>query len=176
MTASTPPVVAVVMGVAGSGKTAVGSRLAERLGVAYVDGDDLHPPENIAKMSGGHPLDDADREPWLQTIGRWLHDHRDHGAIATCSALKRSYRDLLRGCCPDLPFVHLAGDRDLIVERAGAREGHFMPASLVDSQFAILEPLGADEAGITLDVTGSVDDLVERAAAWLVSRTTPVDR
>ncbi len=90
MTASTPPVVAVVMGVAGSGKTAVGSRLAARLGLAYVDGDDLHPPQNIAKMSAGRPLDDADREPWLQTIGRWLHDHRESGAITTCSALKRS--------------------------------------------------------------------------------------
>ncbi|MCI1746794.1 MAG: gluconokinase [Acidipropionibacterium sp.] len=168
--ASTLPVTAVVMGVSGAGKSAVGVRLAARFGAAFIDGDDLHPPENIAKMAAGHPLDDADRRPWLLAVGRWLREHRAEGAIAACSALKRSYRDLLRQACPGVVFIHLAGGRDLIIERVAARQHHFMPAGLVDSQFATLEPLGADEQGITLDVTGPVQEVAGRAAAWLTER------
>lgn len=167
MTEPTTSPIAIIMGVAGSGKTAVGGRLAERLGVPYVDGDDLHPQANIDKMSAGHPLDDDDRRPWLITIGEWLHDHRETGAVATCSALRRSYRDLLRRSCPGVPFIHLAGSRDLIVERVSGREGHFMPASLVDSQFDTLEPLEPDEPGITVEVTATVDEIVDRTVAWL---------
>lgn len=167
MTEPTTPPIAIIMGVAGSGKTAVGGRLAERLGVPYVDGDDLHPQANIDKMSAGHPLDDDDRRPWLITIGECLHDHRETGAVATCSALRRSYRDLLRRSCPGVPFIHLAGSRDLIVERVSGREGHFMPASLVDSQFDTLEPLEPDEPGITVEVTATVDEIVDRTVAWL---------
>lgn len=167
MTEPTTSPIAIIMGVAGSGKTAVGGRLAERLGVPYVDGDDLHPQANIDKMSAGHPLDDDDRRPWLITIGEWLHDHRETGAVATCSALRRSYRDLLRRSCPGAPFIHLAGSRDLIVERVSGREGHFMPASLVDSQFDTLEPLEPDEPGITVEVTATVDEIVDRTVAWL---------
>lgn len=173
MTEPTTPPIAIIMGVAGSGKTAVGGRLAERLGVPYVDGDDLHPQANIDKMSAGHPLDDDDRRPWLITIGEWLHDHRETGAVATCSALRRSYRDLLRRSCPGVPFIHLAGTRDLIVERVSGREGHFMPASLVDSQFDTLEPLEPDEPGITVEVTATVDEIVDRAAAWLAGHDAP---
>lgn len=167
MTEPTTSPIAIIMGVAGSGKTAVGGRLAERLGVPYVDGDDLHPQANIDKMSAGHPLDDDDRRPWLITIGEWLHDHRETGAVATCSALRRSYRDLLRRSCPGVPFIHLAGSQDLIVERVSGREGHFMPASLVDSQFDTLEPLEPDEPGITVEVTATVDEIVDRTVAWL---------
>ncbi|WP_366918046.1 gluconokinase, partial [Acidipropionibacterium jensenii] len=171
-----PPLV-VVMGVSGSGKSALGTRLAARLDLAFVDGDDLHPARNIAKMAAGHPLDDADREPWLQIIGRWLEDHRDRGGVVACSALRRSYRDLIREHCPEVVFLHLAGNRDLIVERVAARSHHFMPASLVDSQFATLEPLGPDEAGTTLDIARTIPDLVVEAAHWLArSRPTAPPR
>lgn len=177
MTDPTSPPIAVIMGVAGSGKTVVGSRLASRLKVPFIDGDDLHPQANIDKMSAGHPLDDKDREPWLITIGQWLHDHRETGAVATCSALKRSYRDLLRHACPGVPFIHLTGSRDLIVARVSGREGHFMPASLVDSQFETLEPLGPDEPGTTLDVAAPVSELVGRAASWLTGHALhPITR
>lgn len=167
MTPQDAPVVAVVMGVAGCGKTAVGSAIARRLGLDFIDGDDLHPASNVAKMAAGHPLDDADRRPWLEEVARWLHDHRAQGAIAGCSALKRSYRDLLRAGCPGLVFIHLAGDRDLIAHRVAARSAHFMPVSLVDSQFATLEPLGDDEAGITLNAAGTLREVVDAAADWL---------
>lgn len=169
MTPPTTRPVAVVMGVAGSGKTEIGTRLARRLGIEFVDGDDLHPAANVAKMSAGHALNDDDRRPWLETIGGWLADHRAPGGIAACSALKRSYRDLLRSAVPGLPFIHLTGNRDLMVERVGNRTGHYMPASLVDSQFATLEPLGEDEAGLTLDVDTTIEALVSSAQAWLTA-------
>ncbi len=152
----------VVMGVAGSGKTTVGRGLADALGVPFVDGDDLHPPANIAKMARGAPLDDDDRRPWLEAVGAWLAE-RPAGVVA-CSALKRSYRDLLRTAAPGAVFLHLSADRDAIVERVADRPGHFMPASLVDSQFADLEPLGGDEAGATIDV-GHLDVAASVCAA-----------
>ncbi|GAA1988974.1 gluconokinase [Kitasatospora viridis] len=161
----------VVMGVAGVGKTTVARLLADRLGLPYAEADDFHPAANIAKMSAGIPLDDADRAPWLRAIAGWLHERgrAGTGGVVTCSALKRGYRDLLRAGCADVRFLHLDGGHDLIAARIAARTGHFMPASLLDSQYALLEPLQADEPGAVLPV-GERDtphDLVEKAAALL---------
>ncbi|WP_079056899.1 gluconokinase, GntK/IdnK-type [Streptomyces niveiscabiei] len=158
---STPQVV-VVMGVAGTGKTTIGPLLAARLGVPYAEGDDFHPPANIAKMSAGTPLDDDDRWPWLDSIGAWAHERAGLGGVVSCSALKRSYRDRLRAAAPGLLFVHLSGSRELIGERMGHREGHFMPTALLDSQFAALEPLQADEAGVVVEVSGRPEEIAER--------------
>lgn len=158
---------AVVMGVAGCGKTTVGTALAERLGVGFADADAFHPAANVAKMHRGEELTDADREPWLRAIAAWLDERRDVGTVVTCSALKRRYRDLLRAHEPDLPFLHLAGPIQVAYERVSGREGHFMPASLVDEQYAELEPLAADERGLTLDFTRPVAELVEECAAYL---------
>ena len=158
------PHVVVVMGVAGTGKTTIGPLLADRLGVPYAEGDDFHPPANISKMSAGTPLEDADRWPWLDAIGDWAHGRSGLGGVVSCSALKRSYRDRLRASAPGVVFVHLAGDRVLIEDRMTHRQGHFMPTALLDSQFATLQPLGADEAGVVVDVTGSPEEITERAA------------
>nr|WP_107104002.1 gluconokinase, GntK/IdnK-type [Streptomyces niveiscabiei] len=150
------------MGVAGTGKTTIGPLLAARLGVPYAEGDDFHPPANIAKMSAGTPLDDDDRWPWLDSIGAWAHERAGLGGVVSCSALKRSYRDRLRAAAPGLLFVHLSGSRELIGERMGHREGHFMPTALLDSQFAALEPLQADEAGVVVEVSGRPEEIAER--------------
>ena len=147
------------MGVSGCGKTTVGEALAGRLGVPFADADDFHPRANIDKMSRGEPLDDGDRRPWLDAIGRWLGERPD-GAVASCSALKRTYRDQLRGHADELSFLHLTGDRELLARRQAGRPGHFMPASLLDSQLATLEPLGPDEQGLTVDIDRSVDAIV----------------
>ena len=171
---SGPPLV-TVMGVSGSGKTTVGAALAQRLGVPFADADDFHPAENIAKMSAGQPLDDLDRLPWLHTLGRWQAAHAATGAVVSCSALRRWYRDVLREAAPDQVFVHLDGLPEVVARRVAGRPGHFMPASLVDSQFATLEPLQADEAGVALDLDRSVDELVDAAAALFTGppRTRP---
>ncbi len=163
---STPHVV-VVMGVAGTGKTTIGPLLAARLGVPYAEGDDFHPRANIAKMSAGTPLDDDDRRPWLDAIGTWAHERAGLGGVVSCSALKRSYRDRLRAEAPGVLFVHLTGDRALIEDRMTHRQGHFMPTALLDSQFAALQSLGADEAGVAVDVGGSPEEITERAAKAL---------
>lgn len=163
---STPHVV-VVMGVAGTGKTTIGPLLATALGVPYAEGDDFHPEANIAKMSAGTPLDDADRWPWLDSIGQWAHGRAGLGGVVACSALKRAYRDRLRGEAPDAVFLHLTGDRALIEGRMSARKGHFMPTALLDSQFATLQPLEADEAGVEVDVVGTPEEITERAVAGL---------
>jgi gluconokinase len=155
----------VVMGVSGSGKSTVGAALAQRLRVPYGDADDFHPPANVAKMTAGEALDDEDRKPWLEAIGQWLDEH-DAGVI-TCSALKRDYRDRLRRHRSDVVFVHLHGEREVITRRQASRPGHFMPASLLDSQFATLEPLEDDERGFVVDVDQSVDQIVEAAVAGL---------
>ncbi|WP_310962922.1 gluconokinase [Nocardioides terrisoli] len=149
----------VVAGVSGSGKSTVGSELADALGVAFRDGDDFHSKANVDKMTAGIALTDDDRRPWLRSIGRWLHDHE---GVVACSALRRSYRDLVREACPDAWTAQLTGDRDLIAERQAARHGHFMPSSLMDSQWATFEPLGPDEAGIVVDVGPEVPVLVDR--------------
>jgi gluconokinase len=162
-----PSPLVVVMGVSGSGKSTVGAALAQRLGVPFADADDFHPAANVAKMSAGIPLDDADRAPWLEAVGHWLADHRTTGGVASCSALKRAYRRILTSSAPDTFFVHLHGERDVLAARVAARPAHFMPAALVDSQFATLEPLEADERGAVLDVAQSVDDLVEQSLSLL---------
>ncbi|WP_281450470.1 gluconokinase [Paenarthrobacter nitroguajacolicus] len=151
------------MGVSGCGKSTVGSMLGERLAARFKDGDDLHPEANKAKMSAGIPLDDEDRKPWLEEIGRALRRSQDAGAplIIACSALKRSYRDLLRHHAPDVVFIHLSGDRQTLLSRMNARENHFMPSSLLDSQLSTLEPLGVDEKHMLVDIRLAPDPLVE---------------
>lgn len=156
----------VVMGVSGSGKSTVGAALAQRLRVPFADADDFHPPANIAKMTAGVPLDDEDRHPWLELIGGWLAEHAD-GGVMSCSALKRTYRDQLRRHRPDVRFLHLSGPVGVVARRQASRPGHFMPASLVASQFETLEPLQPDERGITIDIDQSIDSIVEE----YVSRT-----
>ena len=151
----------VVMGVSGSGKSTVGAALAQRLGVPFADADDFHPPANIAKMKAGTPLNDDDRYPWLEAIGGWLADHCGTGGVMSCSALKRKYRDQLRRHCPQAEFVHLSGSPEVIAARQASRPGHFMPASLMASQFATLEPLERDERGVTLDESQDIDSIVE---------------
>ncbi|MFI1033119.1 gluconokinase [Streptomyces sp. NPDC020951] len=163
------PHVVVVMGVAGTGKTTIGPLLAARLGVPYAEGDDFHPQANIAKMSAGTPLDDDDRWPWLDAIGAWADGRAGLGGVVSCSALKRSYRDRLRASAPGVVFVHLAGDRALIEDRMAHRQGHFMPTALLDSQFATLQPLQADEAGVAVDVSGSPEDIAGRAMTALAA-------
>ena len=148
------------MGVSGSGKSTVGAALARRLGVPFVDADTLHPPANIAKMTAGEPLDDEDRRPWLDRVGEWLAGHPD-GGVVSCSALKRTYRERLRAHCPRAEFLHLSGSPELIGGRLAARRGHFMPAALLRSQFDALEPLGVDEAGVTVDAGLGVDAIVD---------------
>lgn len=146
------PTVLVVMGVSGTGKTTVAEILAEQLGWSTGEGDDLHPEANVAKMAQGIPLTDEDRWPWLDTVAGWIRERLERGesGVVTCSALKRSYRDRLR--MPGVRFVHLAGPRQLLVERMAARKGHYMPLSLLDSQLATLEVPGADEDVITASV------------------------
>ena len=125
----------------------------------YADADDFHPQANIDKMTAGIPLDDADRAPWLDAIGAWLADRADTGAVATCSALKRSYRDRLRQAAPRTFFVHLSGEPHVVERRVAERADHFMPSSLVASQYATLEALQPDEPGSTLDFALAPDAL-----------------
>ncbi|WP_245847905.1 gluconokinase [Lentzea kentuckyensis] len=155
------PQLIAVMGVSGSGKTTVGAALAQRLRVPFGDADDFHPQANIDKMSAGISLDDADRTPWLAAIGAWLAAHSADGGVISCSALKRDYRDILRAAAPTTVFVHLAGDQEVVRKRVAGRPGHFMPASLVTTQFATLEPLDPDETGIEIDLDQPVDRIVE---------------
>ncbi|WP_020667965.1 gluconokinase [Amycolatopsis nigrescens] len=156
--------VVVVMGVSGSGKTTVGTALASALGVPYAEADTFHPEANIAKMTSGRPLTDDDRWPWLRSIAGWIAAHQDIGGVVTSSALKRSYRDVLR-TGGDLWFLHLDGDRRLLAERIKTRSGHFMPASLLDSQLADLEPLDPDERGLVADIAEAPEDIVRTALA-----------
>ncbi|MEU9269755.1 gluconokinase [Streptomyces sp. NPDC048251] len=167
------PHVVVVMGVAGTGKTTIGPLLAARLGVPYAEGDDFHPQANIDKMSAGTPLDDDDRWPWLDAIGGWADARAGLGGVVSCSALKRSYRDRLRATAPGVVFVHLAGDRALIEDRMAHRQGHFMPTALLDSQFATLQPLQADETGVVVDVSGSPEAITGRAVTALDALPQP---
>ncbi len=158
----------VVMGVTATGKSAVGTRLADRLDMAYIEGDEFHPEANIAKMSAGEPLTDDDRRPWLETLARMLADNREAGVatVMGCSALRRGYRDILRGSMPSdaVGFVHLTASFDVLRERMEHRE-HFMPASLLQSQFDTLEALDDDERGVLLDVDAPLEDVVDAAAA-----------
>jgi carbohydrate kinase (thermoresistant glucokinase family) len=159
----TLPKVLVVMGVSGSGKTTVGKLLAERLGWHYQEGDALHPPENVAKMSAGTSLSDADRTPWLRRIAARIEDWRSRGesGVVTCSALKRAYRDIIIGDRPDVGLVHLKGSRELIGQRMAARKGHFMPTALLDNQFATLQEPAPEERAIVVDVGGTPAEIVD---------------
>ncbi len=165
-----PPI--VVMGVSGSGKSVVGAALAQRLRVPFADADDFHPAANIAKMTAGQPLNDDDRYPWLDAIGEWLADHDGGGGVMSCSALKREYRDQLRHHCPDVEFLHLSGSLEVIAKRQSSRPGHFMPASLLASQFDTLEPLGSDENGTAIDVDQDMDSIVDAYVASSAARPT----
>ena len=162
----------VVMGVCGSGKSVVGALLARALGVEFVEGDAYHPPENVARMSAGTPLTDEDRLAWLVAMAGRLDEARQsgRGVVAACSALKRSYRDILRAGRADVQFVYLAGARAVLEERLSGRQGHFMPASLLDSQLAILEPPAPDEHAWVCDIGEEPDAIV----AGLVARPGPL--
>ncbi|HZE40678.1 MAG TPA: gluconokinase [Stackebrandtia sp.] len=153
----------IVMGVSGSGKTTVGKRLAERLGWEFAEGDAFHPDANVAKMSAGTPLTDADRWPWLRAIGKWIDARaRAHeSAVITCSALRRVYRDLLRENRPGVWFCHLDADSALLESRLARRRGHYMPSSLLPSQLATLEPLQDNEPGTTISAARAVEDIVD---------------
>jgi len=159
----------VVMGVAGCGKSTLAQALRDRLGWQLAEGDDFHPASNIAKMSAGIPLTDEDRWPWLDLITTWTADQDEagHSTVVTCSALRRAYRDRLRTAPGRTLFVHLAGPQELLAERLASRAGHFMPTSLLPSQFATLEPLQADEAGIVLDIAADLPTLVEQTITQL---------
>jgi gluconokinase len=163
----TRPTHLVVMGVAGSGKTSVALELTARTGRPYAEADDFHPPANIARMASGIPLTDADRAPWLAALRDWLSAQAEagRGAIVTCSALRRAYRDVLRSARGRVVFVHLTGSPELLASRIAARTGHFMPATLLPSQLVTLEPLEPDEDGFTLDVAASVDRLADEVLA-----------
>lgn len=163
------PTAVVVMGVSGCGKTTVARALAERLGWVFAEADDFHPAANIAKMEAGQPLDDDDRAPWLAAIRDWLRERTAAGqdAVLTCSALKRAYRDELRGGGPRVVFLHLDGDRETLARRMAGRSGHFMPGSLLGSQLADLQPLGQDEAGLRVSIGDDPQEIVEEAVRYL---------
>ncbi len=167
MSSGMGPLRVVVMGVSGCGKSTVGELLAEELGGDFLDGDTLHPPANIEKMSAGQPLDDDDRLPWLREIAEQLRlGSQEAPLVVACSALKRSYRDLIRDGAPGAVFVHLHDSMEVLSARLAVRSGHFMPSSLLESQFAALEPLEPGE-GKVFDVAGTPEQIVATAAAWL---------
>jgi gluconokinase len=172
---TTPPVHLVVMGVAGTGKTTVGTGLAERLGWDFAEADSFHPHRNVEKMAAGIPLEDDDRWPWLRQLRDWMSGEAAAGrsTVVACSALRRRYRDLLREADGRVRFVHLSGDPSLIAERMTQRRGHFMPRDLLASQYRTLEPLTDDEDGLTVDVEAPPDEIVERVEAWLATGDEP---
>jgi len=159
----------IVMGVSGSGKSTIGALLAERLGWPFADADGFHPPENVAKMAAGTPLTDADRWPWLDAIAAHIDAARKAGqpVVVACSALRRAYRDRLRAGHGDLLFLHLSGAPEVIAARQAARQGHFMPPSLMASQFATLEDTVAEPDAVTVSVKASPHEVVEAALAHL---------
>ncbi len=160
----------VVMGVSGSGKSLIGAAFARALGVDFVEGDKYHSAENVQRMKAGIPLTDKDREQWLRSLAARLREAKDAGTgvVMACSALKRSYRDMLRAEAKDLRFVFLRGDRTLIAQRLAGRTGHYMPASLLESQLATLEEPSPDEDAWVIDITSSPENLV----AGLVTRAS----
>lgn len=156
----------VVMGSAGAGKSALAGRIAQRLAWPFIEGDTFHPARNIEKMSAGHPLDDADRYDWLEALAQQIARWRQDGVsgVLTCSALKRTYRDTLRGGDPEAVFVYLKADEALLLQRVAGRSGHFMPPHLIASQLAALEPPAPDERAIVLDAKEPIDALVNALA------------
>ncbi|WP_405029793.1 gluconokinase [Methylobacterium sp. BE186] len=163
------PRILVVMGVSGSGKSTVAACLAERLGWACVDGDSFHSPDHVARMRAGHALDDVDRAPWLRAVAAWIGERLAAGqtGIVACSALKRAYRDVLVAGRAEVRIVHLDGSRARVAERIAERRGHFMPAALLDSQFAALEPPGPDEDAIVVGIEDPPDAIAEAIVARL---------
>ena len=159
----------VVMGVSGSGKTTVGRGIAERLGWEFAEGDEFHPPANVAKMAAGEPLSDEDRWPWLRTLAGWIGNREAAGddAVLTCSALKRAYRDLLREGHPSVQFVHVSVDAATLRRRLEQRQDHYMPASLLLSQLMTLEPLEPGEPGLVLSGEGPAEDVIARLADFV---------
>jgi len=171
-----PPLV-VVMGVSGCGKSTVGRQLAAALSIAYLEGDDLHSPENVERMRRGNALTDEQRRDWLESLSR--HLARAHaastGLVVSCSALKRAYRDVLRRGAPGLRLVHLHAERAVLAERSANRLGHYMPLSLLDSQFATLEPPGPDENAMTFEVTQPPQEIVRAVTAALAQSSSQPD-
>jgi gluconokinase len=170
MTGERPPTRhVVVMGVSGAGKTTVARGISELTGLRFAEADEFHSAANVARMRAGVPLDDEDRWPWLRALAGWMADRHAEGVstVLTCSALKRAYRDVLRQGPADVEFLHLDGAAELIRDRLDRRVGHYMPASLFDSQRAILEPLGPDESGVLLEVAAPPDELVRAAVGRL---------
>ena len=172
--AAARPLRLVVMGVSGCGKSSVGRRLARALGLDFIEGDELHPPRSVALMAAGTPLTDADRADWLAEIAARLGAAHTagRGLVVACSALKRSYRDVLRAPCPGLRFIHLHGTPELLRQRVKARTGHYMPPSLLDSQLATLEPPGADEDALAFDISRPSTQVAAAVLARL-QQTTP---
>jgi gluconokinase len=163
-----PAPVVVVMGVSGVGKSTIAAELAHRIRTPWLDADDLHPPENVAKMASGMPLDDDDRGPWLDLVaGRLRAGAEADGIVVACSALRRRYRDRLRSAGKGVVFIHLTASPDLVASRARSRQGHFMPPALLESQFTTLEPLEPDERGTTIDVAQSVQGIGSDVADWV---------
>lgn len=164
---ATRPVHVVVMGVSGSGKTTVASILADRLGWDMAEADEFHPQANIKKMQAGIPLNDDDRWPWLERLREWMtqEENRQASTVVACSALKHSYRDVLRRGTAPVIFIHLDGDRGLLEHRLTVRTNHFMPPSLLDSQYETLEPLASDELGSVVDIAGSPAEIATMAEA-----------
>ncbi|MBB3664937.1 MULTISPECIES: gluconokinase [Prauserella salsuginis group] len=160
-----PATCLVVMGVSGAGKSTIAAHLADELGWPMAEADEFHPEANIAKMSAGTPLTDADRIPWLEALRAWIDERGADGesVVVTCSALKRTYRDVLRRAGVRVRFVHLSGSVDTVGGRLSGRSGHFMPPALLESQFADLEPLDADEDGVALDVSDAPDSITATA-------------
>jgi len=168
-----PTATVVVMGVSACGKSTIAHELVDRLGWAFAEGDDFHSDANVAKMHAGHALTDDDRWPWLRSIAAWIGAREQAGdnAIVTCSALRRSYRDLLRAGHPSVFFVHLTASRAVLSDRIAHRQGHYMPTSLLASQLATLEPLAADEPGAAVDVDDPPDVVAERVITLLPERS-----
>jgi gluconokinase len=168
-TSDSSPIALIVMGPSSTGKTTTAELLSRKLQWDFAEGDTFHPPSNIEKMSAGIPLDDTDRQPWLVKIRDWISEHAEAGrnVVITCSALKRSYRDILASAEADVRFIQLVADKTLVAERMAKRKGHFMPPSLLDSQFATLEDLQPDETGVKITVDAPPETVVERALAGL---------
>lgn len=156
------------MGVSGCGKTTIGEIIAPHYQAKFFDGDNLHPRENVEKMSKGQPLTDEERWPWLETVGKTLQ--AESSVIIACSALKRSYRDHIRSFSPSTEFVLLHGTKEVLSSRLGARKGHFFPASLLDTQLALLEPLASDEAGVKVNIDQTEDEIAAEVINWIDAR------
>ena len=157
----------VLMGVSGCGKSSVGTALSVTCGMEFIDGDDLHPEQNIEKMASGQPLDDDDRNPWLARVGETLARY-DGPVVIGCSALKKKYRDAIRRHVPEpVRFLHLDAPRDVLASRVAGRAGHFMPTSLLDSQFDALERLGNEELGAEIDISKSYESVVAQSESYV---------